>query len=171
MIPPETRRNPDKLSQANRLVGFSLAMLFWVPVFAILYFLLGDSLAGEVILTGGVMVQANLLLLRRGRDAEYCGNFLTASAWFVYSGLALVSGGPYSPVMPWYATLPILSVLLAGSRSGYWWTATTIGTVATLKLASEWGLPFEVVVSPEGMQLLHFTGLIGLVLCIFLLVN
>lgn len=171
MIPSDARRNPEQLRQANRVVGFSLAMLFWVPVFAILYFVLGDSLAGNVILTGGVLVQANLLLLRRGRSAEYCGNILTASAWFVYTGLALVTGGPTSPVMPWYATLPILSVLLAGGRSGYCWTAATVGTIVAMTLASQAGFPFSVVVSPGGLKLLHFTGLIGLLLCIFLLVN
>ena len=45
MIPIDTQWDPEKLRQANRVVGFSLAMLIWVPIFAVIYFALGGSLA------------------------------------------------------------------------------------------------------------------------------
>lgn len=171
MIPIDTQWDPERLRQANRVVGFSLAMLIWVPIFAVIYLALGGTLASNIILSGGVLIQANLLLLRRGRSPHACGNILTSLAWYVYTGLALLTGGPSSPVMPWYATLPILSVLLAGNRSGYYWTAATAFTISLMTLASSLGVTFQETVSPPAMRVLWLTGLIGLSYCIYVLVS
>lgn len=171
MIPIDAQWDPEKMRQANRVVGFSLAMMIWVPIFALIYHALGGALASNIILSGGVLILANLQLLRRGGSPQTCGNLLTAFAWYVYTGLAILTGGPTSPVMPWYATLPILSVLLAGNRAGFFWTAGTALTIALITLASTLGVAFFETLSVPAMRILWLTGLLGLSICVYILVS
>ena len=171
LMPPGDSQDLEYCRRAGRLVAFSLAMLLWVPVFAIIYIALRAPVGACAILSGGTMVLGILMLLRRGVSPESCGNLLTAAAWYVYTAVAIVSGGLSAPVMVWYATLPILSVLLAGNRAGACWTAVAAGTVATFAMIREagWILPTEVTLG--GMRFLQFSGLFGLLLCVYLLVS
>lgn len=163
--------DPDASRRAKRLVAFSLAMLLWVPIFAVIYTALDAPVASNVILVSGTLLVGVLLLLRRGVAPEICGNLLTAAAWYVYTALALLTGGLLAPVMVWFATLPILSVLLSGNRSGAFWTGFSVLTVCAFAVAKQigWGLPIEV--SPAGLRFLQLTGLVGLLLCVYLLVG
>ena len=165
------RADTEVFRRASRLVAFTLTMLLWVPVFAIIYTVLDAPVSSNVILAGGVLLLGILLLLRRGVSPEVCGNLLTGTAWYVYTALACLTGGLSAPVMVWFATLPILSLLLSGNRSGAIWTLVGGLTVASFAITQEagWNLPIEV--TPGGLRFLYFTGLVGLMLCVYLLVS
>jgi diguanylate cyclase (GGDEF)-like protein len=163
--------DPEIRRRASRMAAFSLAMLVWVPVFAIIYLFLSAPLCANIILSGGTLLLGILLLLRRGVAPEICGNLLTLAAWYVYTALALLTGGLTAPVMVWYATLPILSVLLCGTRSGMFWTATCALTVGAFALVDAAGLRLPIEVTPGGLKFLQLTGLAGLFLCVYLLVS
>lgn len=171
LIPPELRRNPDLLRQANRVAGLHLAMLIWVPVFTLIYYALGAPISGNIVASGGVLLLGSLMLLRRGKPPEFCGNCLTAAAWYVYTGLACFTAGAGAPVMVWYATIPILAVLMSGTRSGFYWTITSAATITGFALAKEFGVEFPQEVSPGGLRFLDYTGLVGLLWCVFILVK
>ena len=94
LFQPEPTGNADYDRQAHRVVAFSLAMLVWVPVFATLYFVLGAPICGNLVLSGGVFIFFNQALLHCGKSPALCGNVLTAAAWFVYTSLAVFTGGP-----------------------------------------------------------------------------
>jgi len=167
----ERFKDPDSIAQSNRVLAFSLAMLVWVPIFAIIYSLLHAPICSNIILSGGALVLGIMVLLRRGVSAETCGNMLSGAAWYVYSAVACLTGGIWSPAMIWFATVPILSVLLCGNRSGGFWTIASSITVSIFALAEwdNWALPTEL--EPAGFLLVQFTGLVGLMLCVFLLVS
>jgi diguanylate cyclase (GGDEF)-like protein len=165
------RRGPEVCRTANRLVAFSLAMLLWVPVFAIIYTVLDAPVASNIILSGGALLLGNLLLLRRGVSAVVCGNLLTAAAWYVYTSLALLTGNLQAPVMVWFSTLPILSVLLCGNRWGAFWTFIAALTACAFAAAHEFGLSLPIKISPGGLFFLQLSGLVGLMLCVYLLVS
>ena len=171
LVAQQHRADPEVFRRASRLVAFSLAMLPWVPVFAIIYTVLDAPVSSNVLLSGGTLLLGILLLLRRGVSPEVCGNLLTGTAWYVYAALACLTGGLSAPVMVWFATLPILSVLLSGNRSGAIWTLVGGLTIASFAVAGEagWNLPNEV--APDGLRFLQLAGLVGLMVCIYLLVN
>jgi diguanylate cyclase (GGDEF)-like protein len=163
-------QDADVLAEATRVVAFSLAMLIWVPIFAVIYTLLGALISANVVLSGAALVMGVLALLRSGRSPALCGNAPTASACFVYTGLSVLTGGIYSPLMVWYATLPVLSVFLAGPRWGAAWTlwsAATVGAFGLLE-ALGWQLPTEL--NRRGGLVLQITGTMGVLWCVYLLV-
>lgn len=171
LVAQQHRADSEVCRHASRVVAFTLTMLLWVPVFAIIYTVLDAPVSSNVILSGGALLLGILLLLRRGVSPEVCGNLLTGAAWYVYTVLACLTGGLSAPVMVWFATLPILSVLLSGNRSGAIWTLVSGLTVASFAVTQEagWKLPIEV--TPGGLRFLQFAGLVGLMLCIYLLVS
>ena len=73
--------------------------------------------------------------------------------------------------MVWFATLPILSVLLCGNRSGVFWTVISAATVVAFAAAEwrQWYLPTEL--PPEAFLIVQLAGLVGLMLCVYLLVS
>ena len=171
LVPHGHRQDPEVCRRASRLVAFTLAMLLWVPVFAIIYTALDAPVATNILLSGGALLLGILVLLRRGIAPEVCGNLLTAAAWYVYTALALLSGGLFAPVMVWFGTLPILSLLLSGNRAGACWTLVATATVASFAAIHQagWVLPIEV--APAGLGFLQFAGLTGMLLCVYLLVS
>lgn len=171
LVAQHQRKDPEDCRRANRLVAFSLAMLFWVPVFAIIYTALDAPVGSNIILSGGALLLGILLLLRRGVSPVVCGNLLTGAAWYVYTALAFLTGGLLAPVMVWFATLPILSVLLCGNRWGAIWTFVATLTACAFAAALEFGLKLPIEVSPVGLRFLQLSGLVGLMLCVYLLVS
>ncbi len=171
LVPHDHRQDPEVFRRASRLVAFSMAMLLWVPVFAIIYTVLDAPVSSSILLSGGTLLLGILLLLRRGVAPEVCGNLLTAAAWYVYTALALLTGGMSAPVMVWFATLPILSVLLSGNRAGACWTLVATATVASFAMVREAGWVLPVELSPSGLKFLQFAGLTGMLLCVYLLVS
>ncbi|REK19562.1 MAG: GGDEF domain-containing protein [Planctomycetota bacterium] len=163
--------DPETIAESARVLAFALAMIVWVPLFAIIYTLLGSPICAHVILLGGTLLLGVVTLLLRGVAPAICGNLMTGAAWFVYTALACLTGGLSAPVMPWYATLPILSVLLSGTRSGAFWTAITILTVTWFAVARQLGILLPIEVSVGALRLLQFTGMVGVLLCVYLLVG
>jgi diguanylate cyclase (GGDEF)-like protein len=164
-------QDPDSVAQASRVVAFGLAMLFWVPVFAFIYTLLGAPICANVILSGAALLMGIFMLLRRGASPEVCGNLLTGAAWYVYTALAVLTGGMWAPVVIWFSTLPVLSVLLSGPQSGAFWTIWSAATVGMFAIV-DWGgwlLPIEI--NRSGMFVIQTSGVVGLLLCVFLLVS
>ena len=118
-IPVELRQGmPDTLAQANRVVAFDLAMLFWVPVFTLVYRAIGAPVSSDIVLLAGPLLVGNLVLFARVKSTVLCGNIVTGIPWLVYTMLALINGGAGSPSTMWYASVPVLSLLSAGYRSG-----------------------------------------------------
>ncbi len=144
--------DPDQVAQATRVLAFSLAMMVWVPVFAVIYTAIDAPLCSNVILSGGAILMGIMMLLRRGVPPDTCGNLLTGAAWYVYTALAVLTGGIWAPVMIWFATLPILSVLLASLRSGAFWTFVSAVTVCWFAYAESAGLrlPTELRRAPSS---------------------
>jgi diguanylate cyclase (GGDEF)-like protein len=171
LLPSATRQDPELLRRANRVAALHLAMLIWVPVFGVLYCLLGAPISANVIFSGGVLLIGSLMLLHRGKSPALCGGLLTAAAWYVYTALACLTGGATAPVMVWYASIPILAVLMCGTRAGFYWTLYSAATIGVFALCQQLGYPCLNEVSPTGLRLLEFTGLVGLLACVYILVN
>ncbi len=82
-----------------------------------------------------------------------------------------MTGGAGAPVMVWYASIPILAVLMCGTRAGFYWTVYSALTIAGFAFWQALGYRCPNEVSPSGMRFLQFTGLVGLLACVYILVN
>lgn len=164
-------QDPDTVAQASRVVAFGLAILFWVPVFAVIYTLLGAPICTNILLSGAALLMGVFMCLRRGLSAELCGNLLTGGAWYVYTALAVLTGGLWAPGVLWFSTLPVLSVLLSGPRSGVFWTIWSAITVSMFAIIEWFGWPLPMEVNARGEFVLQTSGIAGLLMCIYLLVN
>ena len=155
----------------HRVVAFHLAMLFWVPVFAIIYLVLDAPLSTNIVFSAGVGLIGSLLLLRRSRSPELHGNIICLLGTLTYTSLAFFNGGPESPAVMWFVSLPIMSLLLCGPSAALFWTATSVAIVSGFALGREVGFVFPNESSPFAYRFLYFTGTTGLIACIYILAS
>jgi diguanylate cyclase (GGDEF)-like protein len=172
LVPPDQWGDEETLRQAGRVVAFNLAMLMWVVVFTPIYYALGATSCSIVLAIVGILLPAIVVVLRFGYSPTTCGNLMCCAGWCTYFSLVYLTGGiaAPSPVITWYASMPICAVYMCGLRSGLIWTAVTIMTIAGFAVANNLGIPCPNVLTPFAMQLLQFLSLIGLVMCVFVLV-
>jgi diguanylate cyclase (GGDEF)-like protein len=171
LISQSLRADPIAYRQAVRVAAFGLSMLIWVPVFALIYTILGAPICSDIVLFGGVLLLGSMVLLHRGVAPQICGHLFTAAAFFVYSAVAYQTGGISAPVMVWFTSIPVLSVLLLGGPAGKAWTTISVLMVSAFAMADQAHFKFPHEVGAEGLRALELTGLVGLMVCVYLLVN
>jgi signal transduction histidine kinase len=170
VIAPCFRLDPLAVRQAKRIVAFDLAMLVWVPVYAAIFAGLDAPASLSIVLWAGAAFLGNLLLVRLGAPLVLCANIVTAACWLTYTGISTVTGGTLAPATMWYTSIPLLSLWLGGTRSGIAWTGASLAAIVGFAVAYEWGIAFPNELTPGGMRFLHYSGLAGIVSCVFLLV-
>ena len=161
---------PDALSPAKRVAAFGVALYIWAIVFIFVYASMGAPISATIIAAGAAVLTAVLCALRWGLSPNICGNLVTAAAFYVYTALALVNGGMTGPSVNWYASIPVLAILLSGTRAGTFWTLLSVIAIEFFSGSREFGYSFPNEVTPNCFRLLQFAGMVGLVSCIFMLV-
>jgi diguanylate cyclase (GGDEF)-like protein len=166
----DLRTDPEKVRLANRVTAFSMAMFVWVVVFSGVYWVLAAPASAGIVLSGGVLLVLILFLLRQGRSPRLCAQILCGAAVYVYAVLGILNGGLSAPSTMWYASVPVLSMLLLGGRTGVYWTMLSVGIILSFALAEQLGFPFAHEVGPQGAKFLALSGLVCLVICVSMLV-
>ena len=141
----------------------------WVPISAVAYHLLNVPAAVDILFIAAAPLVAVPFLLRYGRCPIACGNLLAALALGTFTAVALVTGGPAAPVMPWFASLPIIAVFVSGPRWGVLWTLLTLLTVFGLSGADEMNVSFAVPFAASSLRTLQCAALLRLVFFIAVL--
>lgn len=166
-LPPAL--SPDQSDLAQRVLAFCLGMGVWVPVSAVAYQSLGVPPAVEILLVAASPLAAIPFALRYSQRPLLCGNLLAALTLGIFTGLALVTGGPVAPVTPWFASLPIIAVFVTGARWGMLWTLLALLTVTGMFAAREMGVGFATPFTPGSLRILQCVALLRLVLFISVL--
>jgi diguanylate cyclase (GGDEF)-like protein len=158
------------MRQAKRVAAFDLAMLIWAVVFAAVYWALGAPICANIVLFSGVVLLVILLAIRRGESPALCGQLFCATGWIVYTALAYFNGGAGSSPTMWYASIPVLSLFLCGTRPAIFWTIASVLAIGAFSLLPEFGIHCPIELTPVGHRLIQFAGVAGLVSCVYLLV-
>jgi signal transduction histidine kinase len=166
LVPPELRCPPERLRQANRVLALCLTVSIWIPVFAAIYLALGARNCACIIGVTGIVLVFVPFVQRATRSPVLAGNLVALLGMFCYTGLAVYTGGHHSPPALWYVSVPVLAVLLAGTRWGLFWTAVTVVAEFAFYLAGELGHDFAIEFSQPGLRFLQCAGLVGIVLCV-----
>ncbi len=166
LLSDDLRRSPERRQHANRVLALCLAMSVWVPVFMGVYLALGASTCPTIIMVAGIFLIGIPLLQRATGNPTLGGNALALLGTATYTGLALFTGGHNSPAALWFVSVPVMAVLLTGTRWGIRWTIVTAAIIVGLYLARELGHEFPVEFSEPGLRMLQCIGLVGLLFCV-----
>jgi hypothetical protein len=156
--------------QTRRCAALTIAMLVWGIVFMGLYPLLGSTPSALILLVANVAAIATLGGLARGVSPILCGNMTCFLVWAACTGLAVLNGGGTAPSVMWYATLPVMALLLCGQWAGFSWTLVGLLSVAGFALAEAAGYRCPNQLTPAALRFLEYFGTASLVACQFILV-
>ncbi len=167
LVPAALRDDPQLRVQAGRTVAFGLAMLFWTPVFAPIYYLLGSPRGGLMIACVAVAIILSLSLLRWTRNVELVGNLLAASVFCVLIGLAMISGGIDAASVMWLPAVVIIALVLGGTRAGIAWALASCLACLVLVSLPTTGVDLPNDIGADKRWVLDFAATCGIVLCAF----
>lgn len=139
-------------------------------VFSLLYVAVSYVIGYQV---GVVLMSLDFLLLlvilaafrQTGRFRLYANLYLASCLFVAVLGCSFFSGGIHSMVTPWFALVPVTSVLLLGLRvDTVVWALLACGVVALYGLAGMLGYDFPLLYETRFTDFFHLVCIVGLVM-------
>jgi two-component system sensor histidine kinase/response regulator len=168
-VPAAMQDDPQQRLQARRVVAFGLAVTFWAPVFAPIYYALGSPRGALMIVCAAAAVVLSIHSLRWSHNTLLAGNLIAASLFSVLIGLAAVSGGIQATSLCWLPAVAIIGLLLCDTRAGIAWALVGCLACGVLLCMPEMGVQLPNDIAQENQWLLEFSGTCGIVLCALML--
>ncbi|HEX5151901.1 MAG TPA: ATP-binding protein [Parafilimonas sp.] len=165
-IPPVPEGN-NEYQRRVRLITYAL---FITALFSLFYvavsWLSGYTMGVAIMLCGFIIFTALLFLLKFGVNVYAIANIFGFTGIIIISGSVYFSGGAMSPVLPWFATTPIVILLLAGKKSGSFWAVISVLCIVIFSMLKHNGYVFPEVFSPQQITF-YLSCYAGLVLIIY----
>jgi len=165
-IPPVPEGNYRYLRRV-RLITYAL---FITALFSLFYvgvsWLSGFTMGVVIMLCGFIVFTVLLFLLKFGINVYVIANIFGFLGIMSIGGCVYFSGGATSPVLPWFATTPIVILLLAGKKSGTVWAAVAVLCIIIFGVLSHSGYEFPQIFS-AGKITFYLSCYAGLVLIIY----
>ena len=149
-VPHELLRDAAARLSAIRAIVFGSAMIFWAPVFAPLYYVLGSPRGGLMIALAALAILLAMYSLRWTRSVWATGHLIAGSVFLVLISLACLSGGIQSASLWWLASVPILALLLCSVGAGIVWAAACCCAYVTFLLLSLAEIPLPTTFAPTA---------------------
>jgi signal transduction histidine kinase len=164
-IPESSKRNLELYEKAKIVVTFSIMTPFFAPITAIIFYWMGLPLGLNLFVLGsGMLSLLTLALVRAGVSLLVQGNVFCVIVYLTIIVLTYYTGGIASPVIPFFAALPILAAYVSGRRSGLLWAVLCAGACFAFFQAGRTGLRLPTLLSPHAMSLGRIAGVIILML-------
>ncbi len=123
---------------------------------------------GIYIMLGSLICYLILLfLLKQGLNVFKVANIFGLIGIISIYGSIYFSGGFESPVLPWLASTPIVLLLIAGKKSGYFWAIVAVLIVLSFGLMDYLGFQFPKAYDASKEDYFTLSCQTGLVLIIF----
>jgi signal transduction histidine kinase/AmiR/NasT family two-component response regulator len=168
LIPHELRAaQPDVRRRARIIVGFTLALMFWAPVFGVIYHVIGlPGLSVGVLVAGGIGA-AILLSFRRFGGLRVTSNLVAFVLFGILAFITAQSGGIASPAAAWLVVVPMAATMMVGYRNGMGWLAITLSlfTVEFVWVPPEWSVMPRLDERQTGIW--AFSAIIGITLVVY----
>jgi signal transduction histidine kinase len=133
LIPGNLRTaDADTRRRARLIIAFTLAVMIWSPVFAVLDETLGLSAFTLPTLFAGGVGAVLLGLFRLTRSIRLVTNLMPLVLCSIVAHIAVLSGGFHTPVAAWFVAVPMVAMLLVGNRGGILWLVLTLLVLAAL---------------------------------------
>lgn len=170
-IPTSFHQDEVQLPRAQSLLISAALAAILLPLYAALYYYLGDCINSAFCLLATLPAIATLYVFRHTGALASASALLTASLFVLLIALSVRLGGIVAPTVAWFVVCPIIAVMTAGLRIGLMWTAAAMFAVAGLYVCPLLGVPFPALMVTD-MHFLHLVATIGLVtvITVFILV-
>ncbi len=166
-LPPLLCRGDAETRQRARLLVIVCSTaLFWAPLYAGVFGMLGLPQLAAAAVVSGVAISGIPALLRRTGSLAIASNALGAALFAVVSVYGFSVGGLRAPGGLWLVAFPILGFSMAGRRSGVIWTGLACAEVVLLYglAGTRWlGPPLDGPLA-DHVAVFSSLGLIGVVL-------
>ncbi len=169
LLPAAFEDDPLRRLHAARTVAFGLAMLFWAPIFALIYYLLGSPRGAMMIGWAAGAVVLALVSLRWTKNSSLTGNIIAASVFWLMMGLAVISGGIQAASVTWLPAVVIIALVLCSSRIGGFWALACCMACLVLLVLPRMGFELTNDIRAEQRWVLDFAATCGIVLVAFML--
>ena len=165
-LPQQVRQGDQAQREEARLViGFSLAMSVWGPIFTVLlYTVINQPLIAH---SAACFTGFGGLILFFGRKTKFIRHMAQAMAGVLLLELiylACITGGISGAALTWAILVPVISTLVSGVRAGAIWTAAVVGVVVLFM--TPW-IPIRQVYRLEELRVIHGLSLAALTILTF----
>lgn len=159
ILPAQLKKDRVLRITFKMTLGIILVVSLSGIIYSSLYFYFGHYVGGIVIISGVVLCFSCLLQLRLSIPLNIIGNELVIMMFCIQVLLSVTSGGVLVPNTMWFATVPVLAVVLNGINSGIQWSILSSLFVVILFIGSLAGYSFPKFVEFETQELEIFQGI------------
>jgi signal transduction histidine kinase/ActR/RegA family two-component response regulator len=164
--------NSAETRKRKVVVGFTLMILSWSPLYAWFYATSFPAPYSHIALgclaLGMSLVAAVPWLIRSGGKLGVSVGLLGFSLGGLLLLVCAMTGGYHSPLLPWMVIHPLLALGFGGVRLAWMWTACVFAELAMLASAEAIGLPTLDLLSPQATSTMWGVTLVAVTLTIFL---
>ena len=161
----------DKSAEYQRRVRLVAYAIVVTMVFALFYvtvsWVAGYFVGLSIMLGSWICYLILLFLLKQGLNVFKVANIFGLIGVISIYGSIYFSGGFESPVLPWLASTPIVLLLIAGKKSGYFWAVVAVLIVLIFGLMDYLGFQFPKEYYESKEDYFTLSCQTGLVLIIF----
>ncbi len=163
--------DPQRHRRAKIVVGFSAALIGFVPPYAILYYALGYN---DLVLVLALIAACASLVpfqIRTTKRLEASGEVIVLLLFLAVVSFGYRTGGLHSPSTSWIVIVPLFALLMCGRAHAWRWAAIVCATIALMFWKSI-ETPEPLGMSPQvhsWMRMGAQSGLVLLLVCMGLL--
>lgn len=169
LVPERFKTDLKVFNNARKVVGIALVLAAAATVFSSLYFAFGHIVGGLSILPGVIISLFCLFQIRISQSLRFLGHELVSIMFVVQVCLSVSSGGVLAPNTMWFATVPVLAVVLNGVLSGLVWGGIASFFVTFLFVGNLLGISFPDFGNFPPNQLQIFQGITTAGLVLFMM--
>ncbi|MEN0064814.1 MAG: ATP-binding protein [Myxococcota bacterium] len=137
--PPDSAR--DSLARARLLTTFSLCVMFWSPIDAVVLYAFSAPWTALGVLVFGTSTSLALAVQSRF-GVQAAGHAAAASAYLTILSASLLNGGPAFQTHAILALIPVVAVSISGIRAGVGWNILVLASYLGMYAGSAFGAPF-----------------------------
>ncbi|RMH39638.1 MAG: hypothetical protein D6694_10980, partial [Gammaproteobacteria bacterium] len=131
-VPKDDEANPAIYWRTRMLVYLHFFFLVAVIIMALITLFAMHANDNVPFIFGFVFLPFSLYLLKRYQNPTYSGNLIVLTWFAILVPAVFQTGGFYSDNLLWLLIAPVVAMLFAGKKSGFWWLGGVIGVCVVL---------------------------------------
>lgn len=141
--------NPTDLRQTQLILISTIVLVVIAGPFALQYWSLGLPWMSVAVLTTMVLGLCDVALFKVKKDAVLCGSIATFCVYLLLLCSNITSGGFYDPNFAWFYVVPVMGMIVANQKMGWFWTGIILLTTWVFWMLPDWGVVLESKIAPE----------------------
>lgn len=167
-IPDHIKTDEQLYIRARTIVGGAFALGFAAIIYGFLYSIMHHTGGAVVIvLVVLIFIVPSPFILRSTGAVKVAGNLISLGMILIQCYLSISTGGIYSQNIGWFATVPILAIMLVGFGWGVFWGLCSAVAIVGFYVMQVYGYTFETLPLTAGEDhTFRFIISLGLVLIV-----